>query len=145
MLNKPERHVLISLGGAFVADLGTWNRVNITTLDEVFRSQSRNVRLARQNSKLNLSGYINPLLDRMQPGALSDKIQDFYGDALPLFEQDEVPESVQAFRQSIVALLDQYEIVDPHRAAILRCIDEGSNVRVSRIPAATWTGKVRAV
>lgn len=146
VLNKPERHVLISLGGAFVADLGTWTRVNITTLDKVFRSQSRNVRLARQNSKLNLSAYINPLLDKMDSGEdLYNKLESFYQDALPVFEEDEVPETVQAFRQSIVNLLDdEYNIVDPHRGQILRCIDEGSNVQVYRIPAATWTGKVRA-
>ncbi len=133
ILGNVERHVVISLGGAFVADLGTWNIVQIRPLRDVVNSQSNNVNMAYSHFKSEGSAVIDEL-----GGADVEKAGDFWGNRFITWEHGGMPASIPLLRQKIDQNMQQCGVSAGGRQKMLQKFDECANPTFYYIPAATW-------
>lgn len=138
VISEPSRHVLISLGGKDVADLGTWCGVRETTIENVMGSQTRNVAMTKSHVEHKIREYINLIDSQGADSEILDNIEKTK-DEVNSFNAPDI-ENLESY---VLAQLANNQVPRNHIIALLGEVKTATRVTVYKIPKAIWIEQLK--
>jgi hypothetical protein len=146
----PDRHVLLSLGSSFVADLGSWDKVKVTTLDDVLQSQTNNLRMHVGHVMTMVAALLHRI-ERSRPkgSVLVDDIAHLHTKlrlVVEHWDDDGSPwKSLAHVRQAVEDEIVTAPALATVRAELDSLLQEVETLKLYRIPAEMWVEGLKAL
>ena len=138
VISEPSRHVLISLGGNNVADLGTWGGVHETTIENVMASQTRNVAMTKSHIDNIMREYINLIDSQGVNHEVIEKIERTKNEVHSFDAPD-----IENLESYVLAQLANNQVPWNYIDVLLRQVKTATRVTIYKIPKASWVNQLK--